>query len=854
MKKILSAIIAMALATTTYAIDIKKVRTAGPFHVMQPVVIDSVDAAQRKVNLSSYMTLLNNPISLDLVKKGTIKTLEGNSAKNVAASSNDSIAERPRRRMRNMERPQQEASASAKPIKDAQILLAGFSFVNKAIVKAELKVAGPKNYTLFINGKPWQGRTTLMPGRHDAVVKYVADTTNIAITLSADKEEAISIIDAEESQNVKRPFTMADNMMMKHYGSVSISPSGKYAFIATNNFDTEGKTQYNRQLVETATGKVIRDIYVNASWMPHTDRYIFTRRVEGKIQLVSVDPITLKEEIIYGSMPTERFSMSPTENFIIYSQEMQGPKKEQGVYEVLTMDDRQPGWRNRSSLMKMDLQTGLVQPLTYNQKSVWSSGITEDGRYLYFTVREERLEKRPTTLSTLYRMNLETLATDTLIEKEGFMNSIVVIPGTNKLAITASPEAFNGIGNIVPEGMTPSIYDYHLYLLDADTKKVTPITTTFAPCIKSVFTNGKDDFLYFTAENADSVSLYRFNLKNNAISMIKQPCEVIQGIDLASNTGTMIFYGCGACIPERVYSVNTKTFKPVMISDINAERMAEVEIGTCEAWKFKSERGYDITGHVYLPANYDKTKKYPMIVHYYGGCSPTSRRFGNGSHYPAHYWNALGYITLIVNPSGASGFGQEWAARHVNTAGEGPAQDIIEATKWYADNHDFVDSTKIGCVSASYGGFMTQYMMTKTDIFACGISHAGISDHTSYWGEGYWGYSYSEVSMANSYPWTRKDLYVDCSPLYNADKIHKPLLFTHGTADTNVPIGESIQMYTALKLLGVPTTFVMVEGENHHIMDYSKRQKWVNTMAAWFDKYLKGDSTWWDMIYTPKEL
>ena len=186
--------------------------------------------------------------------------------------------------------------------------------------------------------------------------------------------------------------------------------------------------------------------------------------------------------------------------------------------------------------------------------------------------------------------------------------------------------------------------------------------------------------------------------------------------------------------------------------------------------------------------------------------------------------------------------------------GEGPAQDIIDATRQFARDVAQVDSTKIGCVSASYGGFMTQYMLTKDNPFACGISHAGISDHTSYWGEGYWGYSYSEVSAANSYPWTRKDLYVDRSPLYNADKITKPLLFTHGTADTNVPIGESIQMYTALRLLGVPTAFVEVEGENHGIMDPAKRVKWINTMVAWFQRWLNDDPSWWDAIYTPKKL
>jgi dipeptidyl aminopeptidase/acylaminoacyl peptidase len=149
---------------------------------------------------------------------------------------------------------------------------------------------------------------------------------------------------------------------------------------------------------------------------------------------------------------------------------------------------------------------------------------------------------------------------------------------------------------------------------------------------------------------------------------------------------------------------------------------------------------------------------------------------------------------------------------------------------------------------------MTQYLQTQTDIFAAAISHAGISDHTSYWGEGYWGYSYSEVSMANSYPWSNPDLFVKQSPLFNADKIHTPLLFLHGDADVNVPVGESIQMFTALKLLGRETAFVAVTGQDHHIVDYGKRIQWQNTIFAWFAKWLQDDATWWNAIYKPKAL
>ena len=86
------------------------------------------------------------------------------------------------------------------------------------------------------------------------------------------------------------------------------------------------------------------------------------------------------------------------------------------------------------------------------------------------------------------------------------------------------------------------------------------------------------------------------------------------------------------------------------------------------------------------------------------------------------------------------------------------------------------------------------------------------------------------------------------------DKINTPILFLHGTADTNVPIGESIQMFTALKLLGKPTAFVQVEGENHHILDYDKRILWNNTIYAWFAKWLKDQPEWWNALYPPKSL
>ena len=144
---------------------------------------------------------------------------------------------------------------------------------------------------------------------------------------------------------------------------------------------------------------------------------------------------------------------------------------------------------------------------------------------------------------------------------------------------------------------------------------------------------------------------------------------------------------------------------------------------------------------------------------------------------------------------------------------------------------------------------MTMVLAAKSDLFAAFVSHAGISSLASYWGEGYWGYSYSGVATADSFPWNRKDIYVERSPLFFADKVKTPILLTHGASDTNVPVGESESFYTALKLLGAQAEFVEVAGQDHWILDHAKRIVWSKTIVAWFDRWLKGRPEWWNELY-----
>ncbi|MDE7496816.1 MAG: S9 family peptidase [Muribaculaceae bacterium] len=722
----------------------------------------------------------------------------------------------------------------------AEVLVNGESVVKKAAAdsaavsqEGDLEMRPAKEYTIQVN-----------------LLSLPSDKSKPEFSLEFEPEEGYDNVELAMGNDKKRVFEIEDIYLGPRVTATKLSPDGKYMIVRYKEMFDADNTRYWSVLQETASGKIISaSVPEGADWMPNANRYLYPVKMDGVYDIYGVDVPSMNTSIVIKGIPDVGFLMTPDGKSVICYTDVEGKAEEGVMRRIKSPDDRQPGNRDRNYLSRFDIATGTKTPLVYGGSNAYVMDISRDSRKLLYMTMRETPEVWPFYANTLIEMDLNTLKTDTIVKDEGSLYTANYSPDAKQIFLTGGPSAFGGIGNNSGDHPIPNDFDRQGFLMDIATRKVTPMTRDFNPSIEDEpVWNVADNRIYFKGEEGFNMPVFRLDPKTGKIDRLDIGVDYDVNFSLPENSAEWMSYvGQSHTHAGEAFLLNLKTGKRRVIDDPLAERMSHINFGEMSPWTFTASDGTEIDGVMCLPPDFDSSKKYPLIVYYYGGTSPSASTMSHP--YTPQLFASRDYVVYVVNPSGTTGYGQEFAARHVNAWGIRTADDIIEGVKEFCKQHPFVDEKKIGCLGASYGGFMTQLLQTKTDIFAAAVSHAGISNVTSYWGEGYWGYSYNAIAAAKSYPWTNPELFTKQGSLFNADKIHTPLLLLHGTRDTNVPIGESIQLFNALKILGRTVEFITVEDQDHVITDYNKRILWQNTIMAWFAKYLQDDSRWWDSMY-----
>ncbi len=732
------------------------------------------------------------------------------------------------------------------------------AYLDGKIVAAKTKVEKPESGAAADSGIP--ADIKLEAGRHILVIKSVFDgSAQAPWTVRASLEVSDRLAPdalAVSADPLEDPMTIKKLLDGTKPTGVSVSPDGAYVALSLRRSlppsdDSENWIEVRRwddgRLVRTLRGPGTNGLI---QWTGAGHRFSTTTydKSGGTIWLGDIDDGSLKP-ILSKILGLGGHTWARDGSFLIYDVSDEADGDIEGVKRLRGLEDRQPGYRTRNSLYRLTVPGGVRERLTAGELSSDLYGISPDNSRLLVGRTLINYKARPYTQTELSVIDLKTLETH-VAWKGSWLNTAEWSPDGKSLLILGGPSMFGDLGIKLPKGVVPNDYDVEAYLLNLETRLASSLTRDLDPSVDQAFWGPTGDLIYFLTTDKVGRHVYRYSTQGKAFILVPAGADVVQQMSLARLTPAAAVVASEPNSPPKAYLVDFASGAIRLLLDPGADDMSGTAFGKVESWSFKNKRGQIIEGSIYFPPGFDPAKKYPCIVNYYGGTTPISADFGG--RYPKELYAALGYVVYVLQPSGAIGFGQSFSALHVNDWGMIVADEIIDGVKKFLAEHPFVDPRRVGCIGASYGGFMTELLLTRTNIFAAGVSHAGISSISSYWGEGYYGYTYSAVATANSFPWNRPDIYISQSPLFNADKITTPLLLLHGAADTNVPPGESAQLYTALKLLGREVELVQVMDQDHLILTYNKRITWMKTILSWFDRWLKGQPEWWIDLYPQK--
>jgi len=736
--------------------------------------------------------------------------------------------------------------------------------------KLELRLEGSQARRIWLNGepltsggksdddKPVKAELELTPGKHVVLVKTVFDPErDSAWTIGGSLSQADAEPAADLSLEPKRDLALRDVLDAPRITSMALSPDGKklvtsVSRVVPGTHDTESWIEIRRtsdgtledswrgasgtrRVAWSPDGRFVSYVAKAAAGGEHASTLFLSDRWSGKVA-----------PLLEGVDRLGGYDWSPNGKSIVYSTTKKAEKDERGVKLVEGLADRWANYRDKQFLHVVSVPDGTRRRLTAGELTTSTVDFSPGGKRMLFTRRIEQLEQRPYSMTELWEMDLESFEASKLRDFQWF-NDASYGPEGRRLLVAAPANEFDGAGLKLSRAEIANSYDGQLFLWDPATDEVDPITRDFDPAIGGAAWSWNDGRIYFIAEERDRSPLFRYDPATRSFDRLDTGFDSNRRLELPRTGPLAAVLGTSPWVPEHLIAVDLASGESRTLEHPSGSWFDDVRPGHVEPWSFSASSGKTIDGRIYFPPGFDENERYPAIVYYYGGTSPVGRDFGG--RYPKEWWAANGYVVYVLQPSGATGFGQDFSAVHVNDWGKTTADEVIEGTRKFLDAHPFVDPEGVGCIGASYGGFMTMLLSTKTDVFGAAVSHAGISSLASYWGEGYWGALYSAVATADSFPWNRKDIYVDQSPLFRAQEHKVPILLTHGVADTNVPVGESDSFFIALKLLGKDVEYLQIEGEDHWILSHEKRMVWSSSIVAWFDRWLKDRPEWWNALY-----
>lgn len=633
----------------------------------------------------------------------------------------------------------------------------------------------------------------------------------------------------------------------------ALSPDGKTIAFVVRKFDVDGNTSTRHIYTVPMEGGTPKQITSQGSlnerpkWTPDSKQIVFVSNRSGEAQVWRMAPDgTGAAQVTKISTEAGGVLVSPDGKNVVFQsavypdcpddacnktkaeEEAKNKVKARSYTSLLYRHWTEFQGKKRNHLFVVPIEGGVAKDLTPGPRDVppFSLGgpddyaISPDGTELCFVMNQD-----------------ENLAMST-------NSDLFVVPlagGEAKKITTMNPAADNSPG-YSPDGkllayraQSKAGYEsdkWRLVVMDRTTGIATILTESLDRWVESFTWSPDSKRLFFTVADRGRVNLQMMPAAGGGAQTVVAGASTIDDVQFTPDGRTMIYTEHSATRPVEIFKASPRSV-PEAMTKLNEGFLDQFAIPSPEEISVDGAERAKVHSFVLKPAGFDPKKKYPVLFLIHGGPQ------GAWGHSWSYRWNPqvfanAGFVVVLPNPRGSTSYGQAFTDG-INDDWGGKVYDDLMAVVDKIESEPWADKERFAAAGGSYGGYMVNWLLGHSTRFKALVSHAGVYDLRSMAGET------EELWFVNwefkGFPWDNPDSYAKWSPSYFAKDFKTPTLVIHGELDYRVPVGQGMQLFTALQMNKVPSKLLLFPDEGHWILKPQNSLLWYKSFIDWVTEF-----------------